>query len=132
MALNLSPEFLIANYVKSATNGRIISVRLRRILTLIIVPLWFGLLVFSGVATWQGITAFRDVKRIQNSIRETNKFYGDANHTGILEIELSRAVDAKDLVYYLPAFLIGSLLIPWLILRAIFWIIDTESTKEAT
>ena len=132
MALNLSPELLIANYVKSATNGRIISVRLRRILTLIIIPLWVGLLIWSGIMTFQGVTAFRDVKRIENSIRETNKFYGDAHHTGVLELELYKAEDAKDLVYYLPAFLISSLLIPWLTLRLIFWIIDAENSKEAT
>ena len=130
MRLNLSPELLIANYVKSATNGRIISVRLRRILTLIITPIWLGLLIWSGVMTYQGITAFRDVKRIENSIRETNKFYGDANHTGILEIELSRAKDYTDLVYYLPAFLIISILTPWLILRMIFWVIDADKVKE--
>jgi hypothetical protein len=132
MRLNLSPELLIANYIKSGTKGRIISVRLRRILTLIIIPTWLGFLVWSGAATYQGISAFNDVKRIENSIRETNKFYGDTNHTQLLELELYRAEDAKDLVYYLPVFLIVSLLIPWLILRIIFWIIDAESNKEAT
>lgn len=132
MGLNLSPELLIASYIKSATKGRIISVRLRRILTLIIIPVWLGLLVWSGVMTYQGIKAFRDVKRIENSISETNKFYGDANHVGILEVELSRAKDYTDLVFYLPAFLISSLLFPWIILRLTFWIIDAESNKEAT
>lgn len=130
MRLNLSPELLIANYVKSATNGRIISVRLRRILTLIIIPLWLGLLIWSGIMTSEGISAFKEVKKIENSIRETNKFYGDADHIGILEVELSRAEDSKDLIYYLPAFLVLGFIVPWVILRLIFWIIDADKAKE--
>lgn len=130
MRLILSPELLIAKYVKSATNGRIISVRLRRIMTLIIIPIWLGLLIWSAIMTYQGITAFKEIKKIENSIRETNKFYGDANHIGILEVELSRAEDSKDLIYYFPASLILGFIIPWVILRMMYWIIDADKAKE--
>jgi hypothetical protein len=141
MPLKLSPEYWVMGFVKSATNGKNISIRLRRILTIILTPIWLGGLVWAGYMTYIGVTAYQKVKKIEHSIRETNKHYSQYNpNTGSfttdpyylrkLESRLSIENDNKDLVYCLPAFLVIGFLVPWVLLRLIFWIVDADNTKE--
>ena len=140
MALKLSPEYWVGRFIKSATNGKSISVRLKRILTLILIPIWIGGLAWTGYMTYIGITAYQKVKKIEYSIRETNKFYSRYNpNTGSfttdpyylnqLESRLAIQQDNKDLVYYLPLFLLIGFVLPWILLRLIFWIVDADKEK---
>ena len=142
MALRLSPELLVAKYVKSATNGKKISIRLKRVLTLILIPVWICGIVWSGYMTFQGLMAYQKIKKIEYSIRETNKNYSrynpntgsfttDQQYLNQLESRLAIQKDNRDLIFYLPAFLVIGFVIPWVILRLMFWIIDANNTKES-
>lgn len=141
MASIITPELWVAKYIKSATNGKTLSIRSRRILTLFLVPIWIAGLVWSVYMTYIGISAYQKVKNIEYSIRETNKFYSRYNSNAgsfttdpvyleRLESRLSVEQDNKDLIYYLPAFLIIGFILPWIILRLIFWIIDAKEIEQ--
>lgn len=139
MASKLSPEYLIAKYIKSATNGRSISVRLRRILTLVLIPLWIAGLVWSGYMSYEGFKAIRKKNNIEEWLRYARLQYANNNpsmniseNPSILdsEMQLRTQKDRIDLVYYFPAFLVIGFIIPWIVLRLTFWIIDADKGKE--
>lgn len=65
MALRFSPELMIARFIKSATNGRSITIRLRRILTLVIIPIWLLGLVWVVILYIDAINAIPKLKLIE-------------------------------------------------------------------
>lgn len=65
MALTFSPESWVAGYIKSATKGTVISIRLRRILTLVFIPIWIGSIVFSIPSYMEAFKAVPKYNRLQ-------------------------------------------------------------------
>lgn len=108
MPLNLSPELLVAKYIKSATNGRSISVRLRRILSLAFIPIW----IFA---------IYKFISHIISTIHIRIR-YNDLYETGFLRMNWPIHLGVT-LQFFAFIFL------PWIILRVIFWIIDADKTK---
>ena len=53
----ISPDLLIAKFIKSATNGRVVTIRTRRVLTLILIPVWLLGLFFTIPIFYEGCKA---------------------------------------------------------------------------
>jgi len=129
MAIKISPEIWIAKFVKSATNGRVITVRLRRILTLLILPIWLLGLGITSYYCYKAIIAipkYNEEKEIMKSIGGVGYYYptGYANDEMIsLEEDIKGFIS---IIYYLAICFI----IPWIILRLTFWIIDADNAKS--
>ncbi len=113
MALRLSPESWIAGLVKLST-GRVISAKFRRILTVILVSVW--LLSFVQI-----IMSLLDIKREVNEHNKNPHIYPEH----ILKHNLREPIE---IIIYMIALII----VPWLLLRLAFWVIDADKPKEPT
>ena len=145
MAYSFSPEILVGNYIKSATNGRVISLRLKRILTLILIPLSIAATVYSAIMFYQGVTAIKKVEKLEKALRSErlnnshydwnygkSQFVPNSPFYTLWEQELRNAKDRIDLAYYSPLPISFLLVVPWIILRLVFWIIDAKETEEGS
>jgi hypothetical protein len=135
MALKLSPENWIAGLVKSATNGRIISVRLRRILTLIIIPIWITGLVISiqGFFDARKATAYYNEQKarldyLNSTYRNDNGRYDNSRND--YQSGMNWAEGKMNGYYYGLYFILLCFIIPWLITRIAFWIIDAKEVEQ--
>jgi hypothetical protein len=138
MALKLSPEYLVAGYIGSATNGRILGPRLRRLLTVIIAPFWTLLLVgliFTSIGLYKSFTerseARQDLKEEVRQYNEGHLVYDEAyNNFGraIERIESRTTYEIKEQIEIL-IYLVAALIAPWLILKLIYWIVDADKSK---
>ena len=136
MNSKFSPELIVARYIKSATNGRILTVRMSRLLALIILPIWLVVFILSGIMMYDGIRSFVKLAEI-----EDHRKISTANIQS--SIDQSREISRIDDEYYydkiqndnrisvlfLPAFIVICFGIPWALLRLVFWIIDGDNTK---
>jgi hypothetical protein len=173
MALKLSPEHLVARYLRSATNGKVLSVRKNRILTLLIFPIWIIAIIIGGVATKDAIDAVPNYKAIQefkrgpyNHDNDDKNPYGGHNHhdwygdgesihqcnfdkgfwlnlglknpdhfdSVIGLADIAENYQESDLYNFftLPLFFGLLVVLPWTILRIIFWIKDADKIKGST
>lgn len=135
MAIKLSPEYWIGGLIKSATNGRVIPVKTKRILTSIIIPIWIvGLIICI-----QGFTEARKASKYYNEqkvrldalnstySRDNGKF---DNSRGDYLSGMRWAEEKMNGYYYGIYFLLICFVIPWVIVRLIFWVMDSDKTKE--
>lgn len=114
--MKISPEHWVDKFIRSATNGRIVSVKLRRVLTLIVIPIWFLGLIYSLLWLYVGcvngyIYWFRPLIEAYN-----------------------KKIIFSELIFSLlaPAFyLLICFIIPWIIVRLIFWVIDADNVTKA-
>ena len=104
MPSKLSPENIIANFIKSATNGRAVSPKLRRILTIIIFPIWV-----LGLAFYLWVTI--DMIMYNDMIKHPIRF---------LDFD-----EAWSIIY----FILIAFIIPFIILKLTFWVIDADREK---
>lgn len=111
MAIKLSPEYWVGGLIKSATNGRIISARLRRILTIILISIW-------ALSITQIIMSILDIKRELNAYNKNPHTYPEY----ILKHNLKEPIE---IIIYVVLFMI----LPWLIIRLVFWVIDADKAK---
>jgi hypothetical protein len=139
MKSNLSPELIIARLIKSATNGRIISVRLRRILTLIIFPIWVIGLSLAIYLLVQASSALSERDEVTNDIRiyegkaRTQKDLEWAYNERVFSLQKEQSTLDTTIFHGFASvfyFIILCFLLPWLILRITFWIIDADKVKE--
>lgn len=140
MSLKLSPEHLVVKYINSATNGKVLSIRLGRLLTLIVFPLWIVSLAWAGIMTFEGIKSINKSKALEQSIRFERKnnshydynrstFVAETPYLEMLENKLRGERDKKNLIYYLPVCIVILLFIPWIVLRLIYWVVDSDKSK---
>lgn len=143
MSLKLSPEIWVAKYVKSATNGRVISIKLRRILTLVIIPIWLVGFCFMVDYCYDAVIAISKYKKANESVQfhqnERKINYGfPANQSYLIpqyesienaiadrEASKTKIYGFVSILYYVLVFY----MIPWGILRIIFWIKDADKTN---
>lgn len=134
MALKLSPEYMISKYAKSATNGRSISVRVSRIIILALV----ALLVVVIVVTIQDYSKAKEATSRYNlnkaQLEAINRMYPNDNGKWdyARDEKLSGMAYAKADMnwYYFPIyFLLILFIVPWVIIRLSFWIIDAGKEK---
>jgi hypothetical protein len=140
MAISLSPEHLVAKYIKSATNGRNISVRLRRIITLILIPIWIISLVWSISMLYQGVTAIRIAEKFDKAIKSEGYHHEYRNgnsqivpnsvYHDLWQEKLWEAQNNIDLTYYSLLPILFVFIVPWIILRLVFWVIDAKETEQ--
>jgi len=170
MALKLSPEFLVARFVKSATNGRKTSVKLSRILTIIVLPIWLGSIVIATDSYIQAFKAVPKYRTIQNfkkrginlADNDTNCFGGHSHLSATRDRETTQccfyspfwksvgviAPDHRNSVYsmvaeaentqlgeiekflHLPYLLLLFVVAPWVIIRIIYWIKDSDKGES--
>ena len=141
MTINLSPEVLVRKYIKSATNGKVIPVRIGRLLTLILIPLWIGGVIWSGIMSLEGIKAINKTKRLEEAIRferKNSKPYYPNGGTMLyespylqdLQQKLTVQQDKRDFVFYFPAYIIIAFILPWIIVKLIFWVIDAKEVVQ--
>lgn len=175
----ISPDLLIAKFIKGATNGRVVTIRTRRVLTLILIPVWLLGLLFTIPIFYEGCkaaNAYLDAKtdrgiryqdlpedysvghEMRKSMRERflrNSHPADtltAQEWNIIEgkepepdwlkeqlesytppVDQAAIEDAKvNMLNLLALPLYGLLLfvIPWIVLRLIYWIVDADKAKE--
>lgn len=112
MAFKLSPEYLVAKLVKMATNGRVISPIFRRILTIILVPFW--ILLIRGI-----ILSIINIKEEVDIYNRAPKMYPKEyfQHNLREPIEL--------IIIFLTL-----IVLPWLIVRLIYWVIDADKARS--
>jgi len=104
MARNLTPELLIARFFKSATRGRQLSGKLRRILTTILIPMWTILSVVCFI-----------------------KSYDEIQHNFTEDIYLPFfRIDER---WSFPLFILFAFIVPYLTLWLIFWIMDADKIR---
>lgn len=137
--MKLSPEFLVAGLIKSATNGRIASVRLRRIITLIIIPVWIAGIAISidgFITALDASTKYKEyewkLKRFNQSVRPDGYIYDNSFNQlkDDYQSEMWKYERKKDGYFYILYFLLICLIIPWVLTRIIFWIIDADKATE--
>lgn len=118
--MNLSPELLVAKYLRSATKGKMTSLKQIRTWTLILIILW-GFMLLS--------TTFH----IYVAIKACPQFRFEREHYAGTLAELLPS-EAKDNVFGLIwiAYFILSMLIPWIVLRLKFWISEADKQTNAT
>jgi len=113
MALRLSPESWIAGLVKLST-GRVISAKFKRILTIILVPVWL-------LSLAQIIMSLLDIKREVNEYNKNPHVYPEH----IFKHNLREPIE-------IIIYMIVLIVVPWLLLRLVFWVIDAEKVKESS
>lgn len=167
-----SSELLVARFIKSATNGRTVSIRTRRVFTLILVPIWLLGLAWSAPFFYDGCKSIieyfeirrnsripyeylsegtrkvmiRDAIRSESSIADTLDYttweiiegreqtpqwvIDKINRMSYRQDELdeakSRMLGMLSLPFYIGVFFV----MPWVILRLIFWIVDADKGNE--
>lgn len=142
MPLKISPEYLVVKYINSATNGKVLPIRLGRILTLVIFPLWIVSLAWAGAMTFEGIKSLNKSEALEQSIRLERKnnsrydynrstFVTETPYLEMLENKLRVERDKKDLIYYLPTCIVILFFIPWVALRLIYWVADSDKTQTS-
>jgi hypothetical protein len=147
----ISPERLVAKFIKSATNGRTVSVRKRRILTLIAIPIW--LLGFACCATcsYNGVKAiftYYEAKKnyspefdkyMEEDIKKMEPLAQKTYHNPYLKLryvpkdyesEMRRAKREMFQLLAIPVYLIVFFILPWVITRLVFWIVDADKVTE--
>jgi len=101
MPSKLSPEHIIARFIKSATNGRSVSPRIRRLITIIIFPIWVIGLLFC---LWISIDMI---------------IYNEMIKHPILFLDFD---EAWSFLY----FILLAIILPFIILKLTFWVIDAD------
>lgn len=137
MALKLSPEYWISGLVKSATNGKKISVRLRRILTLIIIPLWIMGIAISVEGFIKAKEATHKYKHFKSRLESLNMMYPNDNgrFDGTRSDYMASMNEAERNTggyCYWIYFLLLCLIIPWVVARLVFWIIDAKEVGQVS
>ncbi len=140
MAINFSPEQLVAKYVKSATNGRSISIRLRRIITLFLFPLWIIAFAWSITMLYQGVSAINTAKKLDKAIKSEKYYYNyndgktqwipSSPYHELWQQNLMLAQGRIVLLYYSPLPILFLLLVPWIGLRLVFWIVNANEVVQ--
>lgn len=145
-----SPELWVARFIKSATNGKTISVRARRILTLIMIPLWLLGLVWCVTLCYDGTKAIftyyklKDeassdmgeyIKRgLEDQQRIARKMYHNPYLTLTYkppdyEYEMKQAKEDILQLLAFPIYVLIFFVTPWIITRLVFWVIDADNAK---
>jgi len=140
MAFKLSPELWVAGFIKSATNGRVISVRFRRILSLIVLPFWILALVIFSLISYTLIINIKENINANHYIKEkisgressgdmSMQEYDPYNHMAesFREVETTTS-NIKELTWELICIVL-ILIAPWVLLRLTFWIIDADENS---
>jgi hypothetical protein len=110
-----SPELWVARFIKSATNGKTVSIRVRRILTLIVIPIWLLGLIWSLLAFYIGCIETYQYFNLSPSDHFGNYVVIDEYMMRILAI---------------PIYLLICFATPWAITRLTFWIVDADKVRE--
>lgn len=105
------PERLVHKFILSASNGRSVSPKIRRLLTLVVVPIWTLGLIYSLI--WFVVGCIEGKKYWFGTFDERYQ-------VGVTYEELLLAVFAP-LIYFAICFFI-----PWTIIRLIFWVKDAD------
>lgn len=171
MAMKLSPELLVTRYLQSAMNGKKLSLRLRRILTLVIIPIWLLGLFQVFVLSEDAVSAIPKYRAIQefkkgpfnHDYDDGNSYgghvhrswYGDGETShqcnfnspfwgefglyntshfdsvkGLVAIAESNQEARLTQFFSLPMFLLVLVLVPWLIIRTIYWVLDAKEQNQ--
>lgn len=112
MALKLSPEFFVSKLIKLATNGRIISAKFRRILTIILIPVW-------GLSIAHIIMSILDIRTKINEHNRNPNDYPDY----VLSHNLREPIE-------IIIYMIVLIVVPWLLLRLVFWVYDAKEIEQ--
>lgn len=121
MARKFSPEFIIAGYFKSATGGRELRPLYRRILTIVIIPIWLCGFAWVSYMCYDGIMAEQYYQIHTHSYDAI--YYGSFGYMPEPRLVLDRFVFPA--LYYLFFCYIG----PWAIMRLVFWVVDADKAK---
>lgn len=111
----LSPELLVSRYIKSATKGRNVSIRTRRFLTLVLLPIWAMGLLWSLIAFYYGCL---------DTILYFNLSPADNFGNYVVFDEYLLCIMA------IPIYLCICFILPWVVVRLIFWIVDADKAHE--
>ncbi len=135
MALKLSPDYLVVKYLKSATNGKSISIRLIRVVTLILI----ALLITGTIVTVNGYLKAKQAAKEYNQnkfgLMVLNATYKNDNGKWDYQRDeyLGAMMRAKRNMnwYEFPIyFFLTCFIIPWICIRLSFWIIDAGMGKQ--
>ncbi|MGN6400970.1 MAG: hypothetical protein ACTHMD_10980 [Flavisolibacter sp.] len=121
MASKLLPEYWVSGFIKSATNGRTVTVKQRRLITLLAIPIWVIGLIVTIVLVYQAIAAWPHYIQA--------KSYYDlyqSDYYNYFNLRYTVYAGAISLVLYLFICFIA----PWTLLRLASWIKDADNVKE--
>jgi hypothetical protein len=148
---NITPEILVARYITSATKGRKTSIKTRRIITLILIPIWLLGLVWGVTLSYKGAKAIFTYyeaknnqspeldKQLQEDVKKMEPLAQRMYHNPYLtlsyapkdyESEMGKAKGEMFQLLALPTYFLLFFALPWVITRLVFWIVDAEKAKE--
>lgn len=135
MSLHITPEILVAKYIKSATNRRNISLRLIRLLTLLLFTVWiigFYLVIQGFINSRDATKEYRQAKVRLEAI--DSMYPNDNGRFDMVRYDLRSAMLAAerktDGYYFGIYYILICFIIPWVILRVVFWIVDAKEIEQ--
>lgn len=135
MSLHISPEILVAKYIKSATKRRNISLRLIRLLTLLLFTVWiigFYLVIQGFINSREATKEYRQAKVRLEAL--DSMYPNDNGRFDMVRFDLRSAMSAAERktggYYFGIYYILICFVMPWVILRVVFWIVDAKEIEQ--
>lgn len=115
---------VVARFVKSASAGRSVTVRMRRILTFIVIPFWLLGLTWTSINSYHATRSTISYYELKGEKRWHHDYGSNWPYHIQLEYEKSGIVG----FWTIPLYVFVFFLLPWVIVRIVFWIKDADKT----